>query len=383
MKIGDKVRFLSEVGGGIVSGFQGKDIVLVEDEDGFEIPMLKREVVVCETDDYNIAKVNTRTPAPTSQKTKAATRIVEDDDAEEIEPCDRPTTYKAKPVERKGADVLNLYLSFLPNEVKEISTTSFEAYLVNDSNYYIQVLYLSADGANWHPRFNAVVEPNTKLFVEEFDRSQLNSMERLCIQTIAWKQTEVFALKPALTTEIRLDCTKFYKLHTFRPNEFFRDPNWTLPVIRDDKSVRSIFINAEELQEALTAPKSPLPTSPKSEARQPAKTSGSHSSSAQKPGEPSILDLHIEQLLDTTAGMSNADIMLVQMKEFRRVMDETVKHPGSKIIIIHGKGDGVLRKNVLQELKYRYKQCTWQDASFREYGYGATQVTVHNEKKQH
>ena len=29
MKIGDKVRFLSEVGGGIVTGFQGKDIVLV------------------------------------------------------------------------------------------------------------------------------------------------------------------------------------------------------------------------------------------------------------------------------------------------------------------------------------------------------------------
>ena len=26
MKIGDKVRFLSEIGGGIVSGFQGKDI---------------------------------------------------------------------------------------------------------------------------------------------------------------------------------------------------------------------------------------------------------------------------------------------------------------------------------------------------------------------
>ena len=39
MKIGDKVRFLSEVGGGIVKGFQGKDIVLVEDTDGFDIPM--------------------------------------------------------------------------------------------------------------------------------------------------------------------------------------------------------------------------------------------------------------------------------------------------------------------------------------------------------
>ena len=48
MKIGDKVRFLSEVGGGIVSGFQDKDTVLVRDEDGFDIPMPVREcVVVC------------------------------------------------------------------------------------------------------------------------------------------------------------------------------------------------------------------------------------------------------------------------------------------------------------------------------------------------
>ena len=45
MKKGDKVRFLSEVGGGKVTGFQGKNIVLVEDEDGFEIPMPINEVV--------------------------------------------------------------------------------------------------------------------------------------------------------------------------------------------------------------------------------------------------------------------------------------------------------------------------------------------------
>ena len=30
MKIGDKVRFLNEIGGGIVTGFRGKDIVLVD-----------------------------------------------------------------------------------------------------------------------------------------------------------------------------------------------------------------------------------------------------------------------------------------------------------------------------------------------------------------
>ncbi len=54
MKVGDKVRFLNEVGGGIVAGFQGKNTVLVEDEDGFEIPMLITECVVIDTNDYNI-----------------------------------------------------------------------------------------------------------------------------------------------------------------------------------------------------------------------------------------------------------------------------------------------------------------------------------------
>ena len=36
MKIGDKVRFLSEKGGGRVAGFQGKNIVLVEDEENYD-----------------------------------------------------------------------------------------------------------------------------------------------------------------------------------------------------------------------------------------------------------------------------------------------------------------------------------------------------------
>ncbi|MEG1546116.1 MAG: Smr/MutS family protein, partial [Bacteroides sp.] len=49
---------------------------------------------------------------------------------------------------------------------------------------------------------------------------------------------------------------------------------------------------------------------------------------------------------------------------------------GQKIVFIHGKGDGVLRKAVLDELKYKYPTCQSQDASFKEYGFGATMVTI-------
>ena len=57
MKIGDKVRFLSEVGGGKVAGFQGKNIVLVEDEDGFQMPMLINEVVVVGEESYETTRM--------------------------------------------------------------------------------------------------------------------------------------------------------------------------------------------------------------------------------------------------------------------------------------------------------------------------------------
>lgn len=358
MKVGDKVRFLSEVGGGVVTGFLGKDLVLVEDADGFEIPMLKTQVVVIDTDDYNIAKVNTREPVASTKK--AVQEPIE------TEPADKPVTFKAKPLERKDGDKLNLYLCFVPNEVKEISTTTFEAYFVNDSNYYMQILYLTAEGAAWHARFQAIIEPNSKLFVEEFDRSVLNDFERVCIQTVAWKQDKTFQLKPALSTELRIDVTKFYKLHVFRPNEFFRDPNWCVDVIRDDRPVRSVFVNAEQLQEALMDKK-------KADERPVAPAAPS-----KKEKKPDVIevDLHIHELLDNTSGLSNGDMLMAQMNEFRKVMDENIKKKGQKIVFIHGKGEGVLRKTILQELKYRYKNCSWQDASFREYGFGATLVKV-------
>ena len=232
MKIGDKVRFLSEVGGGTVSGFQGKNIVLVEDEDGFEIPMQVRDVIL----------------VPGEDDVKDVTEVRE---VKEVKVEEKPVTFKPKPLERREGERLNLYLSFLPDDVKEISSTGFESYLVNDSNYYMQVSLLSAEGASWRLRFCGVIEPNSKLFVEAFDRSQVNDLERLCVQTIAWKHDKPFSLKPATTTELRLNLTKFYKLHVFHPNEFFNEPNWTEDIIRDDKPVRSIFVDAEQVKEAL------------------------------------------------------------------------------------------------------------------------------------
>ena len=246
MKIGDKVRFLSEVGGGTVSGFQGKNIVLVEDEDGFEIPMQVKDVVVVPASSPDLS------PVEEMRKSSSAPIVKkEDSDKDSLPP--REKVWRGAALERREGERLNLYLSFLPDEVKEISSTGFESYLVNDSNYYMQVSLMSAEGAAWRLRFSGIIEPNSKLFVEAFDRQQVNDLEHLCFQVIAWKQDKPFSLKPAITTELRLNLTKFYKLHVFRPNEFFREPNWTEDVIRDDKPVRSVFVDVEQVKEALNS----------------------------------------------------------------------------------------------------------------------------------
>lgn len=72
-----------------------------------------------------------------------------------------------------------------------------------------------------------------------------------------------------------------------------------------------------------------------------------------KPTNSAILeiDLHITELLDNTNGLSNADMLTYQLGKFREVMDQYALNNGQKIVFIHGKGDGVLRKAIEKDLK--------------------------------
>ena len=228
MKIGDKVRFLSEVGGGKVAGFQGKNIVLVEDEDGFQVPMRLTEVVVVGDEDYDTRHV------VEAKATSVKAALADDDEEEESEPADKPVTFKAKPEERKGGDKLSAFLAFVPMNVKELMETRFETYLVNDSNYYLRYTYLTAEGTAWQVRAEGEIEPNTKEFIEEFGREDLNEFEHCCIQFIAYKRDKHFLLKPPVNADVRMDPVKFYKLHAFRENPFFEQPALIYTLIEND-----------------------------------------------------------------------------------------------------------------------------------------------------
>lgn len=379
MKIGDKVRFLSEVGGGRVSGFQGKDIVLVEDEVGFEIPTSVHDVVVVEQDDYAMGKmISAKMEAQQKAEEHAATELHQDSRSiksilndhdeqtdmhvDEYDAADREITFRAPVQEREGGNKLSAYLAFVPVDIKEITHTRFETYIVNDSNYYIHYSYLVAEGNAWTLKSVGEVEPNTKLFIEEFGREVLNDMGRIGVQLTAYKKDKPFLLKPAIDVQFRIDPVKFYKLHVFEENEFFEQPSLLFTIVDNDEVARPLVVDSKRLKEQMYKDEKIIAHEGKKK--------------RQKDDGTLVIDLHADELLETTAGMNAADILHYQLDVFKKTMDENKKKKGQKIVFIHGKGEGVLRHALVHELNYRYKSCTYQDASFQEYGYGATQVTI-------
>jgi hypothetical protein len=349
MKTGDKVRYLNAVGGGIVKGFKNKDIVWIEEEDGFETPVLIRECVVIESGEKPQKSV------AQSASSQPETRP---------EPI-QPKAEKYEITETPGGDRLNVYLAYLPVDIKLLGKCNYEAFLINDSNYYLFFNYMSRQNNAWLSRHAELIEPNTQLFLEEFSKEQINDLEKICIQFVAYKKDKPYSLKNAYSVELRIDGVKFYKLHCFRENEFFDDEALIYPVVVNDTAEREMLISATDLQEALTQ---------KADYDHPRRLP---SPAKKEKGAPIIeVDLHINQLLDSTAGMNNTDIINIQLNKFREVMAENKNKKEQKIVFIHGKGEGVLRNAVLSELKLKYKNFPVQDASFREYGFGATMVTI-------
>lgn len=349
VKIGDKVRFLNSVGGGIVVKQVNKDIILVEEDDGFETPVLMRECVVIEPARPEPAPENFRTPS-----------------AKPVVPADTTPEETLEIIETPEGEKLNIWLAYVPEDRQHLQDSRYDAYLVNDSNYFLYYTYLNRTEAGWHTRQAGIIEPNIKLHLEEFGKENLNELETVCLQYLPFKQDKPFSLKNPAAVEIRLDTVKFYKLHSFRENDYFDEEALLYPIVRNDLPERQISLSAAELEAFIREKK----TTARKPERQPL--------AKKKSGTPDIIetDLHIHELLDTTAGLSNADILNYQLEKFREVMDTYKNKKGQKLVFIHGKGDGVLRNAIIKELRSQYKNAYYQDASFREYGFGATMVTI-------
>ena len=84
------------------------------------------------------------------------------------------------------------------------------------------------------------------------------------------------------------------------------------------------------------------------------------------------IDLHIERLVENHRNLSNYEIVQIQIRHCEFTIEKAIKNNVSRLVVIHGKGEGVLKEEVRQLLK-KYK-VEAKDADYRNYGFGATEV---------
>jgi len=90
------------------------------------------------------------------------------------------------------------------------------------------------------------------------------------------------------------------------------------------------------------------------------------------------VNLHIDELLDDHRGMTNSELFNFQISVFKRELDKAIINNERKIIFIHGIGEGVLRDGIRDTILLEYPEVQCYDGSYKEYGFGATEVVIHN-----
>jgi len=335
-----------------------KKMVYVEDADGFEMPMQERECVLIEA-------INKETNFPIRDfKTKIAAAPVQAS-SKEVLPVKPEPVIQVPIVETPEGDTLIALLAFFPEDIKQMQTTAYECYLVNDSNYYLYYNVVNGENDVWQSVANGLIEPNTQEMLTGITKEQLSAWERVRVQLIPFKQGKSYNPQIVIDARLKINAVKFYKLHSFTTNDYFDEPAMLIDITaekeKEDENKKLADVSPEEIKEAMF---------------QKVETGRPRIVKRKEAQEVIEIDLHINELLDSTAGMSNGDMLQCQLDKFHAVLNENKNKKGQKIVFIHGKGEGVLRTEIEKLLKTQYKSYYFQDASFREYGFGATMVTI-------
>jgi hypothetical protein len=362
MKIGDKVRFLNDVGGGTVLRMEGKTVVICDD-DGFEIPTPIANVVVVNVREATNFPINTAAASQPfvrqnghnagTDEVSREKRVGENNPANA--PAEQPVEASSEHDDAPG-DSYELMLAFLPpvNEKTEL-------YLLNDSPYralYSVGMY-ERDGSV-QPLAQGQMEGDSKqpiktLYVSQLRESRTLRAEIMLYKNVRYKPQNIDAV------DVELNPVKFFKQGTFAENDFF-DENALVISLLSSKTVekeKMRSVSVEEIKAAMQQ-KNDAPPTPLQPSKQP---------------ELEEVDLHAEMLVNDVRKLSAGELLELQMSRFSATLENAlVSRRKGRIVFIHGIGSGKLKQELRQCLTKNYPELSFQDASFREYGYGATMV---------
>jgi hypothetical protein len=88
----------------------------------------------------------------------------------------------------------------------------------------------------------------------------------------------------------------------------------------------------------------------------------------------SVIDLHIDKITNEWKGLSNYEMLSLQLKEFEKYYHLAIQHLQPNLIVIHGVGEGVLRDEIHEILKHKKEVKYFINQYHPKYGNGATEI---------
>ncbi len=342
IKVGDKVKFLNDVGGGVVTRFLNKNLVMVENYDGFEIPYPIVQLLNSNDPELNVGAVNQ--PKQNIQPDTAPKIVIEESPGEII----------------NGKNSPDFYFCFVPADSRNPLAAEIKLFLVNDSNFIVLYRYSHITNNGFETVKHGTIQSNSKLLLESIVQNDLSEIPEYGFQIIYFMKNEEEWYEP-IKKRIKVNPVKFYKETSFHPNQLFKKNAMVLQITPNiftteiDKLTEADFqkIVAEKNQEQVVEKIAPKRTA-----------------------EIIEVDLHINELVDNAKGLSNHEILEIQKEKVESEIKHAVQTGVKKIVFIHGVGQGVLKQEVINLLKSKFRKYYFQDASFKEYGFGATMVIL-------
>lgn len=333
VRIGDIVRFISEKLEGKVTGIIDNNTVNVFcDEYGFEIPGSINDLVVIRSD-FNTAaqssQIVNKTGKPQEQKS----------------------------VNMQSADTI--YLAIIPENFNNLADSRYDLELVNDTDQTCLYAVSFFNGEKYTGITAGNCTPNEAYSIGTYNIKELDNIKAINIQAIFYHKGNC-TLRKVIDTQVKISPASLCKSGAYKHTRWFTNIAMLRPLDKEN-IMKDEDIDPKQILNALKEKADETP------GKRPHK---------QVVNNVLEVDLHIDQLVETTAGMENKDILEYQLDVFHKTLEEYKLRRGQKIVFIHGKGDGVLRQRISWELQTKYKRFQHQDASFKQYGYGATMVTI-------
>ncbi len=329
IQLGDKVSFLNEDLDGTVTKIIDNKLVEVTTNDGFGIPVLIKELV---KKSGNSGGVHEQNSSPQNKSMLNLSSRIH--------------------LEKKP------YICFAKN-----SANDKELCIVNNTDYaQFFVLRIQKLG-EWVILYSGKVSKRRYVFVSSFSDKELDDFRKVILDTLNVE----FSLKQHFvpkTAEIKIKSAKFFKESSYSE----------IPILEKN----ALLIDASG--EAIKEPELPKESGKSVEPRLKKKTLQSpkvvgkielkQDKRTRNRGE---LDLHIEKLGVDVKGKSNGEIVQIQLDATRNFLDKSILAGKRELILVHGVGNGTLKKEVHKLLK-SYYGIRFEQGDSRKYGDGATLV---------